>query len=78
VDDWGDFDGTANADCDAWVEVRETDDNPAETPDWSDWRRLDASEYAARAFQFRAQLASNDPAFNIHITHLRVSAQTLA
>lgn len=74
VDDWLDWDGAAGGEADAWVEVRQTDDDPAGSPTWSDWRRLDASEFAARAFEFRAQLRSTDPAFNIHVSELSVTA----
>ena len=78
VDDWADFDGTLGAPVDAWVEVRETDDNPAGSPTWSEWRRLDASEYQARAFDFRAQLSSADPSYTIQISQLRVAAAGIA
>lgn len=74
IDDWINFDGMMAGDADAWVEVRQTDDNPAGSPTWSGWSRLDAGEYRARAFQFRAQLRSADANFNIHISELRVFA----
>jgi hypothetical protein len=74
VDDWLDWDGAVGGEADAWIEVRQTDDNPGGTPTWSAWRRLDQSEFRARAFQFRAQLRSYDLAFNIHITALSVTA----
>jgi hypothetical protein len=35
VDDWEDWDGTAGASADAYIEVRETDDDPASSPSWS-------------------------------------------
>lgn len=76
IDDWVDFDGTSgggSADC--YLESRSTNDNPAGSPTWSAWNRLDASEYNARAFQFRAQLRSTDVAYNEHVTQLRVTAQ---
>jgi hypothetical protein len=73
IDDWTDFDGVGLTDvCDCYLEVRETDDNPSGSPTWSAWKRLDASEHIARAFQFRARLSSNDPAYNIDVTQLRV------
>lgn len=78
IDDWADFDGVAGGEADAWVEVRQTDDDPAGTPSWGDWRRLDASEFEARAFEFRAQLRSSDPAFNIHVSELSVTADEVA
>lgn len=78
VDTWADFDGTAGAPVDAWVEVRETDDDPAGTPTWSDWKRLDAAEFEARGFDFRCQLTSDDPAYTILISQLRASAAQIA
>lgn len=90
IDDWLDFDGTAGASCDAWVEVRSTDEDPEPyvaddyvddgyvEPNFSDWMRLDRSEYYARGFEFRAQLRSEDPAYNILISGLSATAQELA
>ncbi len=74
VDTWANFDGTGGASSDAWVEVRETDDNPAGSPTWSAWKRLDAGEFDARGFDFRARLTTADPAYNIQISQLRVTA----
>jgi outer membrane receptor protein involved in Fe transport len=74
VDDWLDWDGAVGGEADAWIEVRQTDDNPGGSPVWSAWRRLDQSEFRARAYQFRAQLRSYDLAFNIHVTALSVTA----
>ena len=74
VDDWLDWDGAVGGEADAWIEVRQTDDNPGGSPVWSAWRRLDQSEFRARAYQFRAQLRSYDLSFNIHITALSVTA----
>lgn len=74
VDDWADWDGTAGASGDAWIEARETDDDPASSPSWSDWKRLDAAEFSARAFEFRARLQSDDAAYNVTVETLRVTA----
>jgi len=76
IDDWLDFDGTAGGGaCDAWLEARATDDNPAGSPTWSAWNRLDVSEYYARAFQFRLRIISSDPAYNLLVSQLRAFAQ---
>jgi len=78
IDDWVDFDGTSGGgSADAYLEVRETDDNPAAAPTWSAWKRLDAAELNCRAVQARAQLRSTDPAYNIHISKLRLKAQPI-
>lgn len=78
VDDWLDFDGAVGGEADAWVEVRTTQDDPAGTPTWDAWRRLDASEFSARGFEFRAQLRSTDLAFNIHVSELSASVDEVA
>lgn len=78
VDEWLSFDGVVGGEADAWVEVRQTLDDPTGTPVWSEWRRLDAAEAVARAFEFRAQLRSQDPGFNIEITDLSVTAEAQA
>lgn len=76
IDDWLDFDGTAGGgSCDAWLECRETDDDPAGTPTWSEWKRLDASEFECRAMQFRLRITSNDPAYNLVVDTLSVAAE---
>lgn len=74
VDDWDDWDGTKGASGDCHVEVRETDDDPASSAVWQTWKRLDAAEFNARAFQFRAQLTTADVAYNVKIDKLRVAA----
>jgi len=74
IDDWEDFDGNAAGVGDLVVWVRETDDDPDAAPTWSSWQRLDAAEYTARGFDFQARLSTEDPAFNIHVSQLRVAA----
>lgn len=78
IDDWTDFDGVAGGEADAWVECRVTADDPAGTPAWSDWRRVDQTEVSARAVQWRAQLRSYDPAFNINVAELSATADEVA
>lgn len=78
IDEWLSFDGVAGGESDAWVEVRFTEDDPGGSPSWSPWQRLDASEFRARAFQFRVRLRSYDRAFNIHISTLSVTADEVA
>lgn len=60
VDVWADWDAITNFDSqlllgDATVnfEVATTNDNPAGTPTWSDWRTFYIGDYTARAFKFR-------------------------
>jgi hypothetical protein len=73
IDSWQSIDGTDAAVSDCWVEVRHTDDDPTSTPTWSDWERLDAAEFNARAFEFRAQLRTDDPSYNIRVDKLEAT-----
>ena len=78
IDAWADFDGVDGSEVDVWVEVRVTDDDPAGSPNWGDWSRIDSSEIRCRGIEARAILQSNDPAFNPNITRLRVTADEAA
>jgi hypothetical protein len=79
IDDWVDFDGDdggSNADC--WIEARTTDDDPAASPaEWSEWNRVDATEVYCRGVEFRSQMRSYDPAYNIIVSEMRVKAEEL-
>lgn len=78
IDDWLDFDGVSGGgSVDARIEVRSTDDNPAGSPTWSAWNALHAADYYARAFQFRVFLTATDPAYNVYITTLGVTAKEI-
>ena len=48
VDSWPDWDGTTGAQCDVEVQVRVTQDDPAGSPSWGDWRRITATDIVAR------------------------------
>jgi len=77
IDTWESFDGaTLGGVADAWVEYRQTDDNPAGSPTWTSWMRLDTAEAECRAVQCRAQLVSFDENYNIEITTLQVAAES--
>ena len=66
-------DAVIGGEADAWVEARTTQDDPGGTPTWDDWRKIDASEFRARAFQFRAQLRRYNATYNIEIAELKAS-----
>lgn len=73
MDGWDDIDGGAITDVDATLYVRTTNDNPAGTPTWTDWKRIHAGSYAARAFQFRLICTSGSPDHNLRIKQLQVT-----
>lgn len=75
IDSWEDFDGSMQAEADAIVQVRHTDDDPNASPTWTAWERLDSAEFNARGFQFRALLSSAAPQYNILITDLGITAE---
>jgi hypothetical protein len=78
IDSWEDFDGTEQSAADCRVQVRHTDDEPAGSPiAWSVWNELDSAEFEARGYQFRAQLTTDDPAFNIRVDTLAVVAEEI-
>lgn len=77
IDDWDDFDGGVPGAGDAWVEFRQTDDNPSGSPTWTSWMRLDVAEIEAWGVQFRAQLRVDDAAYNIELITLGAKAERI-
>lgn len=78
IDAWQDFDGDTAASADAVVYVRHTDDDPAGSPAWSAWERLDSAEFEARAFEFQLRLTSDDPAYTVNVSALSIAADQVA
>ena len=74
MDDWADFDDTEGAEIDVIVEWRVTDGDPAGSPVWSGWERLDSTEEEFRGAEFRAILSSASPDFNVLLSGLSVTA----
>lgn len=78
IDTWADFDGTDGAETDVVVEIRETDDDPAGAPLWSDWGRVDNHEIEARAIEARALLRTTDASYTPVVSVLRLHADEVA
>jgi hypothetical protein len=78
IDTWADFDGTDGAETDVIVEIRETDDDPAGSPLWSDWGRVDNHEIEARAIEARALLRTTDAGYTPAVSVLRLHADEVA
>ncbi len=74
IDDWVSFDGTAAAVSDAIAYARTTNDDPAGAPAWGAWHRLDSAEFNNRAFQFKLEMTTADPAYNVLVEELSVTA----
>lgn len=77
IDDWADFDGSTGTSAQVDLYYRSTPDDPAGTPTWSGWSRFVVTDAEARGFEFKAEFTSSDPAYNINVTALSVSAQEI-
>lgn len=75
IDTWESFDGDVSGAGDARVQERNTDDDPAGSPTWTEWNNLDSAEFQSRAHEFRLNISTTDPAFNIIISKLQVKAE---
>lgn len=78
IDDWSSFDGVDGSEVDVWVEVRTTDDDPAGSPTWGPWGRVDSSELQCRGIDARAILKSYDSSFNPSVSTLRLTVDEAA
>lgn len=74
VDSWASWDGADGGEVDVVVEMRTTQTDPAGSPVWTAWGRLDATEVQARGCQFRAVLTTTDSSFTPAVSQLRVYA----
>jgi len=70
IDDWNDFDGTAADAVNAKLYIRKTNDDPSGSPTYGNWQPFVSGTFAARAFQFKAELTSDDVSQNIIVDEL--------
>lgn len=77
IDQWEDFDGTDSGAADLQIWVRETDDDPAGSPAWSEFQRLDSAEFEARGFDFEARLFTTDASYNIVCSDLGIDVEEI-
>ncbi len=75
VDSWEDWDGTPQAEGDAVVFVRTTDDDPSGSPVFTTFERLESGEFEARGFDFKIDLSISNSVFNIHVSDLGVDTE---
>jgi predicted phage tail protein len=73
VDSWPNVDGDLIDDVSCTLYVRTTPDDPAGTPVWSAWAPFVVGDYTARAFQFKAVLATAYATHNILLSELAVT-----
>lgn len=71
IDDWGSFDGAADAGLITVVcELRTTEDDPAGSPTWTDWTQFLICDVVARGIQRRIKLRTSDTSVNMQIERL--------
>ena len=58
IDTWGNLEGTTSNSINANILVRSTDDDPNDSPTWSEWFPIVNSFVRGRAFEYRAELES--------------------
>jgi len=74
VDALANFDGDPAEKTNASLLVRTTNDNPSGSPTYSSYNNFQSGTFRARAFDFKAELESNDTNENILISELGVDA----
>tara|TARA_R110000824_G_scaffold82503_3_gene206809 strand:+ start:10784 stop:13894 length:3111 start_codon:yes stop_codon:yes gene_type:complete len=79
VDDWDDIDNAdTSADLDCQLYFRSTQDDPASGgATWTGYTKFQATESKARGFQFQAILSSDSDDYNIAVSELSVTAETI-
>ena len=79
IDTWADFDGTGDAAvCNVETYYASTNDDPASgSATWSPYKLLQSNEAFARGFKFKAELSTNDTAYNIQVSALSVTSTTI-
>lgn len=75
IDTWASFDGADGGEVDVVVEIRTTPDDPAGSPVWGAWGRVDSTEVRARGIQARAMLTTKDAAYSPMVTKLQLIAE---
>ena len=73
-----DVDVADGAEVDVIFETRETDEDPAGAPVWSEWGRVDSHEIEARAIEARAWLRTSDTGYSPRVTKLRLYADEVS
>lgn len=73
IDNWQDVDGAIINDVNAQIFMRTTNDDPAGTPTWSDWRPFIVGTYNCRAYQFKLVITTAQPTHNMYVQRLQVT-----
>lgn len=67
------FDGSEFSNIRSKLYIRTTNDNPSNSPTWSDWKQFFVGDYNARAFEFKLEVESDNASFNIQVSELSVT-----
>jgi len=67
------FDGADISGTNAALQIRTTSDDPSSSPTWSSWGSFFVGDYIARGVQFRLQLKTDNPSYNIQVDSLSVT-----
>ena len=78
IDEWPDIDMVEGAPVTVQVWYRTTDDDPAGTPTWSAWQRVDAAEVYCRAVEAKAVVGTDISSYNLLLTKLALIAHEVA
>ena len=69
----GFFDGADISGTNAALQIRTTSDDPSSAPTWGPWGSFFVGDYIARGVQFRLQLKTDNPSYNIQVDSLAVT-----
>lgn len=85
VDSWEDVDSRPSWDtvvggheATVLTYVSTTNDDPAGSPTWGSYHRIDSAEFSCRAARFRTDLWSLDPTWNIEVSALSAVSEEIA
>lgn len=73
VDLLGSFDGDTQTEYNVELFLRTTNDDPLDSPTWSEWKQFTIGEYTARAFEFKLVLSSLADGVSPVVTYLSVT-----
>ena len=69
-----DFDGDAPQSSDVQLYIRTTQDDPNGSPTWTSWRKFNNAEFKARAYELKAEYASESSTAQLGIQELEVTS----
>lgn len=74
IDEWPDIDLVEGAPLTTQIWYRTTNDDPEDSPVWSEWQRVDAAEVFCRAVQARLIMETDVASYNLTLSSLSLLA----